>query len=84
MKPFNFNMILNETDNEHSKKGERERGQEGRREEGREEGRKEGREGGREGGIPLYKNTLLIKTACAVPNIRIVYILTPEMRTPLY
>ena len=66
----------------------KERGREGRREGGRKEGRKggrkEGREGEREGGIPLYKNTLLIKTACAVPNIRIVYILTPEMRTPLY
>ena len=34
---------------------------------------------------PLNLNRYsLIRTACAVPNIGIVCVLTPEMRTPLY
>ena len=32
----------------------------------------------------FHQDTPKIRTACAVPNIRIVYILVPEMRTTLY
>ena len=32
----------------------------------------------------LNRDNPLIRTTCAVPNSRVVYILTPEMRTPLY
>ena len=34
--------------------------------------------------IPGNRDTPVIKAACTVPHIRIVYILTPKMKTPLY